>query len=339
MRRASDLSTLRPFDPSTSRSRPVPDFSTFRPFDSSTSPTTPRPRRRAFTLIELLMVILIISILITLITVAVTSAMKNARIAEVKAEIASLEGALADFRASFGKFPPSQITLYEAGIAWNDPALAPANVRAKALIRSYWPQFDFTLDRDIDQDGTLAEVHTLAGPECLVFFLGGARQPDDPTSPTPLVSTNNAYIGFSKNPADPFNPLGTNRHGPFFEFQVDRLTDLPTPANGFREYLDPLPGQTFPYIYLSSYDGTGYRTLEATAAGLATDFYRQGSAGGPGWKNKSFQIISPGEGGSGAVNAAEAYGNGGVYNPDNTGGLSAGDSDNITNFQGGTLGG
>ncbi len=266
---------------------------------------SPRSRRAGFTLVELLIAISIIVLLIGLLVPAVQSAMRNARIAEVKTDIGGLEGALADFKAKFGQYPPSRITLHKTADGWNgDP-------RSKTIIRRLWPQFDFSDDPSAQWSGEFAE---LDGAECLVFFLGGVRDSEG------------AYIGFSQNASRPFSLTPTNsRIGPFTEsLTSNRMVD--GDSDGFYELLDPLSGQTNPYIYLSAYDGSGYDA--ADLGGRMTDFYKESAT--KGWKAQSFQIISPGFNG--------LYGAGGIFDPETADAtLSEAERDNITNFHGGTL--
>lgn len=301
-----------------------------------------RHPRAAFTLIELMVAISIIALLVGLLLPAINSSRRAARIAQVKSDIGVLEGALAQFQSKFGEYPPSRITLYQDGTGWN-ASNAEAR-RSKAIIRKYWPQFDFSSD---GAGGSFpfpsgATSVTLDGSECLLFFLGGVRDPDG------------IYIGFSTNPTSPFSLQPDNsRVGPFVEFQPDRFspggTDIDTDGDLLPEYLDPIPGQATPYIYLSGYDGRGYdrADLDMDGSGTGTalrmnDFYRQGtsdfatagtSATSRGWNTKTFQIISPGFDG--------LYGVGGAFDPETAATVLSGDRegerDNITNFHGGTL--
>ena len=263
--------------------------------------------RTAFTLIELLIVIAIIGILIGFLVPAVSGALKRARVVSVKAEISQLETAIGKFRSVYNMDPPSSITLYETVAGWAGDA------NSRALIRQLWPQFNFATPHDINGDADSTDTHTLSQGECLVFFLGGING-NDTLGPT-ANNNNPGYIGactgFSKNPADPFARGGARE--PFlFEFLPARFTDLNN--NGFPEYRDPLPSQTMPYLYYSSYDGQGYRdtvapfefdTTASGSAGLAAA-YRQGvAATDPRWKANSFQIISPGY--------DRQYGYGGTY--------------------------
>jgi len=264
-------------------------------------------RRTAFTLIELMIVIVIIAILVGLLLPAVSSARLRVRQTQVRTEISQLENAVGAFKNRFGIEPPSQITLYEtATTGWStDP-------NSRSLIRQMWPQFNFDLAHDLDGDGTSNGPFTLTQGECLVFFLGGMPNPSVMNGATVF-----SVSGFSKNPANPFTRGGT-REGPFFEFQSSRFSDLG--MVGFPEYKDSFPGQSNPYLYFSSYDGSGYR--EYLTGVVPYDFaptvtnppvpilaYRQGAAmpAATPFKSKSFQIISPGQ--------DFKYGVGGPYAP------------------------
>lgn len=301
--------------------------------------------RSAFTLIEVLVAIVIIAVLIALLLPAIGRVRQTARVTQVRTEISALERGIADFKATFGIEPPSSITLYEKGDD-NDAMTTDdwgADNRSRALIRRIWPDFNFTLDRDWDNDhamdgGYQTETHTLTSGECLTFFLGGMTTAtvDDPMT---NLKKNAYYVGFSKNPSDPFAQGGT-RVGPFFEFGLvadgsgnatERFKDLD--GDGVVEFCDSIVGQQRPYLYFSSYDGQGYDTTEIPS-GTLTDIYRQGPPPNPpAWKAQSFQIISPGFDGE--------YGQGGLFNPDTAtndlvGNRSA-ERDNMTNFHSGML--
>lgn len=316
-------------------------------------------RRAAFTLIELLVTIVIIGLLMALLIPAISSVRQTAQVGQVRTEISALTTAMEDFKATFGIYPPSSLTIYEAADDGNpEPPDDPAadwgdNPESRALIRRLWPQFDFDSDRNLNGDADNTDIFTFNGSECLVFFLGG-------------IFVNGAPTGFSANPADPFSTGGNNRIGPFHEFAVNRFVDVDT--DELFEYVDTLPGQTAPYLYFSSYNGTGYRALgtdgqpgvagtdddgangiddpgeigwptsdDETLPGAMAEVYLQTAAGAP-WNPKTFQLISAGFDGS---DVANPYGAGGLYNPDTADGDLSGsrnvERDNITNFESGML--
>lgn len=292
-----------------------------------------RQCRQGFTLLELLIVIMIIGILLAILVPAISNVRTNARVAQVRTEINGLEGALNDFKVKFGDYPPSRITLYHNAAAWGNTSNSEV-LRSRAIIRRFWPQFNFNSTAAYPWSATTE----LRGAECLVFFLGGVCNTSDST----------ALIGFSNNPATPFDQTTTSRTGPFFEFDGGAngrlITSITSGGYNFQAYRDPLPNQTQPYIYASSYDGQGYEAADvqasaAMAAGqtrLTNSAYLQ-TAGGTALKNKSFQIISPG--------FDQQFGLGGVWNEstadsllvNGAGGDRSVERDNITNFHTGRL--
>lgn len=271
------------------------------------------PPRGGFTLIELLVAITIIAVLISLLVLAVRPAMGTVREGQVQSEISRLNSALADFKAHFGVYPPSSITLYENSADWA------ADPRSQGLVRQLWPQYTFG-NVDINSDGTPGQTHNLTGAECLLVFLGGVTAPGT-----------SAPIGFSANPSNPFDPAGSNRVGPFFEFDINRIVDVDADLVG--EFKDTLPDSQNPYVYLSAYDGAGYLAADLVV-GSSSDLTSQYlQAATVRWNPKTFQIISPGGDGQ--------YGPGGIFNPDTATddliGPREAERDNITSFHNGRL--
>lgn len=293
-------------------------------------------KRAAFTLIELLVTISIIALLIGLLLPAINSARKSARLAEVSTEIRSLENALSTFKAKYGTYPPSRITLHKDQAGWD------GDNRSRVLIRRFWPSFDFTTD---GAGGSFPfpsgqDYVRLDGPECLVFFLGGVR------------NTDGAYIGFSNNPTQPFTLSGSSRLAPNFSFLQDRMTDVD--GDGLPEYADPLPGQLMPYIYLSGYDGKGYSTDDLDKDGDLTttttdkwmaNIYTQTATSTSYWNREAYHIISPGFDGVSigfdTTYPYGPYGPGGQFDSDTAANTLIGprevERDNITNFGSGAL--
>jgi len=338
-------------------SRGVPVMKTYRRDMKFRNPKSEirNLRRRAFTLVELMVVIVIIGVLMSLILPAISRARRAAQEAKVMTEINGLASAISGFKAKYGVEPPSSISIYLTSGGWNgDPT-------SRGIIRSIWPQFDFTMG---DPMGGTAGAGTafpsywttsatnnainLYSGECLLFFLGGVQ-----------TAAFQPPAGFAKNPLYPFAPVSqnANREGPFYEFSnISQLSDID--GNGFNEWKDTLPAQTNPYLYYSSYEGRGYNVGELANTGgnyvLLHDVYRVSSAAGttppanvaaagtgsqtlPAQKPQTFQIISPGYDAN--------YGQGGVFNPnltnsgltDSSGNPDTAAYDNLTNFNGGRL--
>ena len=180
--------------------------------------------RSGFTLIELMVVIVIIAILMALILPAINGVRRTAREKQVSAEITQLDQAIASFKAQFGVEPPSSLHI-PAQPASGSPAW---DAVSRARIRSIWPQFDFDTRGGLDSSVPASHLN---GAECLVFFLGGLQN-----------ATTKQVIGFSKNPRTPWTASGSNKDGPFFEFDSGRLVD--SDSDGVLEYVDPLTDQT-----------------------------------------------------------------------------------------------
>ena len=301
--------------------------------------------RRAFSLIELMVVMLIITILMGMLLAAVRGAMTRARVAAVVIEFKSIEKAIIDFKSKYGTEPPSGIVLYESSAGWGGSTAVVS--RSRALVRQIWPDFDFSIPHDLNNNGTSTDTLTLNGAECLLFFLGGVVDNSNGTG---------RRVGFSYNGENPFSTGGA-RSGPFYEFDPSRLKDVD--GDQMQEYLDSLPGQVNPILYGSSYSGRGYRDADLQFAPqppydkystLPTGFawcYRRHTGGYPvestapppifsklePFNAKSIQLISPGMDGE--------YGWGGALSGDmellDPRPERAVERDNITNFKGGTI--
>lgn len=248
-------------------------------------------RRRGFTLIELMIAIVIVGILAGLLLAAVNSARIAARRAAVVSDIGNLEKAITDFKLKYGTDIPSSLFLCEQGESvggpntWADVNTASPGTntlqiaRSKAILRRIWPDFDFNYtwnsgQVDLNQDGSSTGVFQLSGSECLVFFLGGMVNHNSNSDPHAWTLT-----GFSKNPLRPFALADTNRNPPLITFDVMQLMDVDDQRpmaiggspNGFPEYLDPIPGQTLPYLYASATGGSlGINYVTGTYFGPAT---------------------------------------------------------------------
>jgi len=271
-----------------------------------------------------------------LILPALAGVRTRARVAQVGVEISQLDTAIGKFNGTYNIDPPSSLVIPGQNGTWL------ATERSK--VRAIWPQFEFRTDDPTQPivankrwNGGLNNASSmhLNGAECLVFFLGGLQD---------ASSTMVATIGFSKSPQFPWSPSGANREGPYFEFDSGRLVD--SDGDGLREYVDPLPDQSAPYLFYSS-QGKSY-IVDNSAGADAFDVFVDASknpskiylktekiVANPSTRNtphraEGFQIISPGLDG--------AYGLGGVYTDGSElTAARAAEADNITNFSGGQL--
>ncbi len=268
------------------------------------SSSTPRTRRRTgerrgprgFTLVELLVVMLVLAILIALLLPAINAALRTAKNAAVGGEINQLSQALAQFKTTYGDYPPSRIYLSEDGnllppqgntqIKAGDITYAQLGQRSIAAMRKFFPRVSFNLGTatgkwyDFNGDGLSVvnghpQQYILQGDECLVFFLGGI----------PQVTSTGLYgmTGFGSDPTNPFTNsvvgstnYSANRKQPFFEFVANRLIlDPHNPYAGIGTFIPPLipgyldslgnnnpgnvPGNPINfYAYFSSYGNGNY---------------------------------------------------------------------------------
>lgn len=228
-------------------------------------------RRRGFTLVELLTVMVIIGILVGLITVAVIAARAKAKVAQVGVDIAGLEQALKGYRDKFGEYPPDCAELTTA------PSAVRQMIRA-AFVQHFsraFPRYVITGNNTDQQWSTLQtllrnqfsiDISYLDPASSLTFFLGGLPE---------IVSGQftGRLIGFSANPTNPFDAVSASRIPPFFEFDPSRL--VRTNRNWFR-YQPPSSGgtQVPPYVYFRA----PYYYLNSTQM-VVLEWIRTNSAG------------------------------------------------------------
>lgn len=129
-----------------------------------------RPAPAAFTLVELLVVIVIIALLASISVPAVTIAIRKAQDAAVNVEIKNLAGAIEAYKNDTGQYPPDMGNLNEVN---------------QHLARIFPRRNPLT-------DPLPASLNT--GPEALVFFLSGYSP--DPQFPITGAGERTPYITF-----------------------------------------------------------------------------------------------------------------------------------------------
>jgi prepilin-type N-terminal cleavage/methylation domain-containing protein len=154
---------------------------------------SPAPRH-AFTLVELLVVIVILAMLASLITVAASRAMTTARNAAIKAEIDMLHMAIMNYKNEYGSFPPCV-----AGSSGRDAAhLVRLFPRITAAVAN--SQLGIA---SAGTDGTTTDtscrnsIASLNPRTALTFWLGGFTA--NPVSPLAPASDRKALYSFDSS--------------------------------------------------------------------------------------------------------------------------------------------
>ena len=279
-----------------------------------------RSRNSAFTLIELMIVILIIGILVTLVTAGVMRALEKGKMVAARTEISQLEAAIAAAKQNFGGVDnlPSAIKLHSRAdslMADNTQiAINTKNFLTKAFGKAWVPTISsntpYMFWMGAGYTGTYPV--TLSGMEALVFWLGGVRD------------GSGTFQGFSSNPAAPWGTGNASYKikGPFYEFDAVRvLLKNIDPLTGKISSLPPPSSVSVPtfvnswngsYAYFSSADYLNFsRTIAnggydaySTTGGSISPLLRTTNAF---YNPKTFQIISSGP--------DQAFGSGGAHTP------------------------
>ncbi len=238
---------------------------------------------RAFTLVEMLVVITIIGILAALGTGAVMHAIHTAKVAVIGVEMNQLDAACKAYKEKFGEYPPDF-----ADTSWPGPI-------SRHLARAF-PRCTSISGLNDFQAATGLTTNQLTPQAALTFWLGGMRD------------TNGVPSGFAADPTNPFQAPAAcpSRIGPFFDFDRNRLGS--TSASQFCYWPQGAIGNRSTgagaIVYFRAEDGV-YLT-SAGAVKLATDVSGatvfpaadtrlSTTAGAVAWINPtSIQIISAG---------------------------------------------
>mgnify|MGYP006286995727 CR=1 FL=1 len=247
-----------------------------------------RPARRpAFTLVEMLVVILIMSILVTLVTLGVTRAMRYASEVGTKTEMAQIEQALGVAALDLGRvsYIPSYLILKNDFSTYN--AADPWEAMSKRLLMQ---MFNLPANANIPWHPSGGAV--LKGDQAFVFILGGV----------PDTSAKNV-LGFAKG-ANPMASGGGNRKGPYFNFKPERLVDG---GNGFFKYMDNWNNAgAFLVAYSSQMVGGAVNTNPDLAG--PPRMAKSVSGSGQLYMPKGYQIFSAGKDGKwGSYSATVAF--------------------------------
>lgn len=237
---------------------------------------------RAFTLPELLVVIVIIGIMLALLLPALAGAIRRAKVAQVNSEINVMATALEAFRTEYGEYPPSRLVCCEDGNyapSRFPPELQVAASRSVYMLRKFFPRMQIGTDgrqtwsilrkpgpndpkskwHDFNGNGSPdSGYYVLQGHQCLTLFLGGL--------PAYTGADTFALVGFSTSPFYPFSPAKDDsatdvtwhmfssldqRKKPFYQFDTGRLIK----DGQFYGYIDPLgrDDEGAFYVYFSAY--------------------------------------------------------------------------------------
>src|SRR5262245_46642027 len=193
-------------------------------------------RRAAFTLIELMVVMAILTLMLTLLMSGVQRVRVAAKRNGAHTEIYQLGQGVAAFKQKFSvDYIPSKIVLRENGAYVTngpDPVQNKLELDSINWLKQAWPLLAFPVDWN-QNNTTDTTPYTLEGDQCLVFFLGGINENGQPS-------------GFSTNKSNPMDASTTQRLGPFFQFETQRLVARTATSGGvvgFRSFYDPWKAQ------------------------------------------------------------------------------------------------
>jgi prepilin-type N-terminal cleavage/methylation domain-containing protein len=316
---------------------------------------------RAFTLVEMLVVITIIGILASLASVAIFKALEAAKRSRIQAEITQMASAVEQYKQKYSDYPPSN--------------MADASLLSRHLAKAF-PRCDPTLEMNSIPmaNGSYGASYNAAGAvmspsQALVFWLTSISK--DPVHPLSAKTVDRlSLFDFDKSRLDTSAATATTAPMPSGKAAPGWYAESATSFKYVPSVYMPQSGNGAPYAYFESrayyfttggspatyrpyaYPATGVGGMYATGNASGTCMpYLWDSNGDSKWDSfvnpKSFQIISAGlDGNYGGVGltispsdatnpnmqTAKMYPTGIGY------GTDAGDDDNLTNFSEKSLG-
>jgi prepilin-type N-terminal cleavage/methylation domain-containing protein len=210
------------------------------PLPVSGCPISSRPLSapRAFTLVELLVVIGIIGLLAALLTPVVMRSLASARNAAIKAEIDMLHMALMNYQSEYGVLPPCNDTQFTAATGYTTGGEAAKHLR-RIFPRCANPASE--LNKITDPNVTGTPRVGLVPTNALTAWLGGYT-----TNPqSPLDGPRQRLFDFDKSRIDPatgeYFPSG-KRGSPFVYIPATQYaTRLYTGASSYGAHFTPPP--------------------------------------------------------------------------------------------------
>jgi prepilin-type N-terminal cleavage/methylation domain-containing protein len=275
--------------------------------------------RSAFTLVEILIVLAIILVLVALLAGAVYNAMSRGPQVQARSELGQLDSALGAFKARYGSYPPSRITLWSSVSKYGS---TPLDLDSVAYLKSVFPALASSWSSVNWGGGVGNDGATLSGDQCLVFFLGGIPSEVGGVRTTLGFNTGN-------NPAN----VGSGAVR-FYEFPSARLVKSTT--NNYFSFQDPWGT---PYAFHSSYSWKSPNSFNRYTTSDCANLKGGDGPAGPspyylpatvnqGYNRESGQIISAGP--------DMQFGGGGSWSQNN---LNTGvGADDLSNFHGYALG-
>jgi prepilin-type N-terminal cleavage/methylation domain-containing protein len=220
------------------------------------------PKRSAFTLVELLVVITIIAILAALGTVGIMKAMDTAKNTRIKMEVDMLDAAMKAFKLEYGSFPPCDVRCSSKWPTDSDPtALKYYNLPLRQFLSRAFPRYPHN---GPSPTGSTQRDRLM---DDLAAFHGGVDA--DAFHPTRALVTWLSRL--SVDSTQPFLLDGPRKS--FFEFDktrlIDQSVDPPVVANDFA-FTDhpgmivyvPSGGANVPYVY---FDNRAYRISKTSS--------------------------------------------------------------------------